>query len=88
MTEFYGPPTGSTDPYNFTWRIFDGMTIWSATIDSTNWSVWQGDGTSFWLNLDRDQPLHVAPEPATLVILGLIGGTGLIAGWKKRKCFG
>jgi hypothetical protein len=86
LTEFYGPPTGSTDPNYFTWRIFDGMTLWSATIDSTNWTAWQGQGSSFMLNLDRgDQPLHLAPEPATMLVLGLLGGSGLIAGLKKRK---
>jgi hypothetical protein len=85
LTAFYGPPTGSTDPNDFTWRIFDGMTLWSAAIDSTNWTAWQGQGSSFTLDLDRDQPLHVVPEPATMLVLGLLGGSGLLAGLKKRK---
>ena len=84
MTEFYGPPTGSDDPYDFTWQIYDGGTLWSATIDSTNWLSWEGNYNSFSLNLDRDQPLRVAPEPATLLVLGLLGGSGLMAGLKKK----
>jgi hypothetical protein len=85
MTEFYGPPTGSDDPYDFTWQIYDGSTLWSATIDSTNWLAWEGNKNPFELNLDRDQPLRVVPEPATILVLSLLGGSGLMAGLKKRK---
>ena len=84
LTEFYGPPTGSTDPFSFTWQIFDGLTLWSATIHSTNWTAWIGEQDSFNLNLDLDQPLRVIPEPATLLVFGLLGGSGLIAGLKKK----
>ncbi len=84
MSQFYGPPTGSDDPDDFIWQIYDGSTLWSATIDSTNWPAWEGNRDPFWLNLDRDQPLHVAPEPATLVIFALLSGSGVLAGLKKR----
>ncbi len=90
LAAFYGPPTGSLDPHDFTWRIFDGLSVWSATVhdgDGTSWFSYQGGtpGGTFVLNLDRDEPVGVAPEPATIVILGLLGASGVTAGIKKKQ---
>lgn len=88
LTDFYGPPIGSTDPYDFTWQVYDGSSLWSATIHSTTWTAWAGGGgggRSYCLNLTRgDEPLRVVPEPATLLVLGLLGSSGLLAGWKNK----
>jgi hypothetical protein len=84
MAWFY-QPTGSPDPHDFIWQIFDGATLWSATIADTNWLAWQGNQETFWVNLNRDQPVQVIPEPATLLILGLLGGSGSLAGLIKKR---
>ena len=87
LTAFYGPPSGSIDPYDFTWQIYDGSALWSATIHQpgTTWTAWQGQQSNFQLNRDRgNEPLRVVPEPATLLVLGLLGGSGLLAGLKNK----
>jgi len=92
LAAFYGPPTGSTDPHDFTWKVYDGTTEYLATVQDagTTWANYIGGtpGGTFILNLDRGDPPPpaVAPEPATFVILGLIAGSGLFtAARKKRK---
>lgn len=82
---FFGPPAGSA-PSDFTWRIFDGMTEWLASVrvEGTTWPGYEGSMNTFRLNLDRDQPQRVIPEPATMLALGALGLTGIAAGLKKR----
>lgn len=88
LAAFYGPPTGSTDPHDFTWKIFDGSTLWTATVHDagTTWLNYQGGtpGGTFMLNLDRGDPLAVIPEPATIITIGLIAGSGLFVGIRKK----
>ena len=81
-TSFYGPISGSLDPHDFTWRVFDGMNVWSARVydPGTTWFGYEGHRDSFQLNLELDQQMGAIPEPATLVLFGLLGGSGLLAG--------
>lgn len=90
LAAFYGPPDGSTDPHNFTWKVYDGTTIYSATVhdgDGTNWVNYIGGtpGGTFILNLDRGDPEGTVPEPTTLVMIGMIAGSGLFVGMRKKR---
>ncbi len=89
LSAFYGPPDGSTDPDDFTWKVFDGSTMYLATVNETGttWYNYVGGtpGGTFMLNLDRGDPVAVVPEPATVITLGLIAGSGLFAGMRKKR---
>ena len=83
---FFYEPTGSLDPRNFTWQLFDGRSLYSAVVyePGTTWTEWEGLGNPYIFNLQQDQPLMVIPEPATLLVLSLLGGSGIVAGLKKK----
>ena len=89
LAAFYGPPDGSTDPHDFTWKIFDGSTVYLATVhdEGTTWANYIGGtpGGTFIINFDRGDPQGVVPEPASFLIFGLIAGSGIFAGMRKRK---
>ena len=87
LAAFYGPPTGSTDPGDFTWKIFDGMNIYSATVHAvgTTWNNYVGDFGTYIINFDRGDILGSVPEPSTLLILGLVGLMGLGAKWRGKN---
>ncbi len=87
LAAFYGPPIGSLLPTDFTWRIFDGLTVYTASVtDGTTWGSYQGGtpGGTFILNLEMGESQGVAPEPATVILLGLLGGSGAWAWIRKR----
>lgn len=85
---FFGPPTGSTDPHDFTWKVFDGSSEYSATVHDagTTWANYIGGtpGGTFVLNLDRGGTTGTVPEPATYLILALLAGSGLAIFRKKN----
>ena len=87
LSAFYGPPTGSTDPHDFTWKVFDGMNVYLATVhdDGTTWANYEGNKDSFMLNLDRGEQQGCVPEPATFIILSMIAGSGLVVGARKKR---
>ena len=89
LAAFYGPPTGSLDPHDFTWKLFDGAAVYSATVHDagTNWANYVGGtpGGTFTLNLDRGEKQGTIPEPATMIVFSILGMTGLVAGVKKFR---
>ena len=45
----------------------------------------QGDFYVDWTRLDAETPDDVIPEPASIAIWSLLGGLGLIVGWRRRR---
>lgn len=87
LAAFYGPLTGTTGVHDFTWQVFDGSTVYSATIHEagTTWANYIGGtpGGTFILNLDRGGTTGTVPEPETYLILSLLAGSGLAIFRKK-----
>ncbi len=91
LAAFYGPPIGSTDPHDFTWQVYDGTSVYTAMVHDagTTWVNYIGGtpGGTFILNLDRGDPPDpptVIPEPATVLVIALLAGSGAVAGIRKR----
>ena len=88
LAAFYGPPTGSLDPHDFTWKLFDGAAVYAATVHDagTTWANYVGGtpGGTFTLNLDRGEKQGTIPEPSTILIIGLLSASGVFLGYRKR----
>ncbi len=94
FASFWGPPDGSINPQDFTWQVWDTSSVYTATVTDgvdypTTWVNYVGGnpGGVFALNLQRGDPPDpptVIPEPATVLVIALLAGSGAVAGIRKR----
>ena len=73
------------------WRIYDpsNMYVWAAVVTAgSTWSSFDGGNEVYQLNLELfgDEPILIAPEPTTLLALGLLAASGMgFFRFKRRR---